>query len=107
MPSFRCLEASGESKTNTELILIVTPEIVDPIPAGKPTPHLNYPAPFLPSDPKVAVNTPQASHPRSAMPLVPETLPVEQLIKSMHAEKPLVIDGNSSAALQPSSSSGP
>lgn len=103
----KLFQSISKSKTNTELIVIVTPEIIDPIPVGKPTPHLNYPAPFLPLDPKVAVNTPQSSHPQSAMPLVPETLPVEQLIKSMHTEKPLVIDGNSSGALQPSSSSGP
>ena len=39
-----------ESKTNTELIVIVTPEIVAPIPAGAPLPALKYPHKFLPSE---------------------------------------------------------
>jgi pilus assembly protein CpaC len=34
------------TRTNTELIVIVTPEIVNPLPVGAPLPELKYPDPF-------------------------------------------------------------
>ena len=37
-------------KGNSELLVIITPEVVRPIPAGKPLPDLKYPIPFLPSN---------------------------------------------------------
>ena len=36
-------KSMAKSKTNTELIVLVTPEIVAPIQAGTPTPELKYP----------------------------------------------------------------
>jgi len=35
------------SKTNSELLVIVTPELVEPIPEGQPLPELPRPQPFL------------------------------------------------------------
>jgi pilus assembly protein CpaC len=35
-------------KGNSELLVIITPEVVRPIPAGKPVPDLKYPISFLP-----------------------------------------------------------
>jgi Flp pilus assembly secretin CpaC len=42
------------TKTNTELIIIVTPEIVAPIAAGSGLPELKFPQPFLPTNSGIA-----------------------------------------------------
>ena len=91
----------SKTRTNTELIVIVTPEIVAPIPAGAPLPELKYPAKFLPANSGIPMHTPDgtstsASTEGRALPPPPATMPVEQLIKSMQPEQPLVIDTMSS-----------
>lgn len=82
----------SRTKTSTELIVIVTPEIVAPIPVGTPLPKLNYPEPFLPPNSKIPMTTPGADV-TSAKPFPPSPpkLPVEKLIETMQPEKPLVI----------------
>jgi len=79
------------TKNNSELLVMVTPELVRPIPKGQPLPALNYPGPFLPP------NSPQASAithqpgmdvtgpvPPTKTPADP-TMPVEDLIRSIQA----------------------
>jgi pilus assembly protein CpaC len=91
-------QSISKNKTNTELIVIVTPEIVKPIPVGAPLPHLKYPAKFLPPNSGIPMNTPDMK-PAGALPApVPATMPVEQLIKAMQPEKPLLIDSSSSGS---------
>ncbi len=72
------------NKTNTELLVLVTPEIVRPIPAGQPRPDLNRPGTFL--DPNTS-NTPPQTPPTSITgPVTPRAIPpipVEELIKSL------------------------
>jgi pilus assembly protein CpaC len=82
-----------KTKNNTELIVIVTPEIVGPIDSGQPLPNLNYPEKFLPPNSKISMSEPSSSVPGSRPP-APPTIPVEQLIQSMQPEKPLVIEGS-------------
>ena len=48
------------TKANTELIVIVTPEIVAPIPAGADPPELKFPSKFLPPNSGIPMNTPDA-----------------------------------------------
>jgi pilus assembly protein CpaC len=81
------------TKTDTELIVIVTPEIVSPIEAGSALPELKYPQPFLPSNSGIAMNTPDAKTPANTPPTPPATIPVEKLIESMRPEAPLIIEG--------------
>jgi pilus assembly protein CpaC len=83
------------TKQNTELLVIVTPELVAPIPAGAPLPQVNYPVDFLPSNSNHAMSTPGPDL-AGAKPLAdaPLTMPVEKLIESMQPEQPLVIDTN-------------
>jgi pilus assembly protein CpaC len=83
------------TKQNTELIVIVTPEIVAPIPAGAPLPQVNYPEPFMPSNSNHAMTNPGPSV-TGEKPLsdAPPTMPVEKLIESMQPEQPLVIDSS-------------
>jgi pilus assembly protein CpaC len=77
------------TKNNTELIVIVTPEIVPPIPGGQPLPELHYPIKFLTSNSNIPMSNPTAAVPVQPQ---PTTIPVEQLIESMKPEKPLVIE---------------
>lgn len=80
-----------KTKTNTELIVIVTPEIVAPIPAGDPLPGLKYPAKFLPPNSGTPMNNPDAKTAANTPPPPPPTVPVEKLIQSMKQETPLNI----------------
>jgi pilus assembly protein CpaC len=81
------------TKNNSELIVIVTPEIVPPIPAGAPLPQLNYPIPFMAPNSKVPMHTPDNT--AVAQPPAPATIPVEKLIDSMKQEQPLIIPSQS------------
>jgi pilus assembly protein CpaC len=83
------------TKSNTELIVLVTPQIVAPIGAGSALPELKYPDPFLPSNSGIAMHTPDAKTPANTPPTPPATIPVEKLIESMKPEAPLVIEGAS------------
>jgi pilus assembly protein CpaC len=89
----KLFQSIQRTKTNTELIVIVTPEIVAPIPAGAPLPQVNYPIPFLPSNSNHAMTNPGPSV-TGAKPLsdASPTMPVEKLIESMKPEQPLITD---------------
>jgi pilus assembly protein CpaC len=82
-----------KKKSNTELIVIVTPEIVAPIPAGAPWPQLKFPGKFLPPNTGIAMNTPDAKTPDNTPAAAPATIPIEKLLDSMKPEPPLVIEG--------------
>lgn len=85
-------QSISTSKTDTELIVIVTPEIVSPIPAGAPLPGLNYPDKFLPPNSDISMHTPDANGGKALA--TPPSVPVEKLVESMKPEQPLVIDGS-------------
>ena len=87
-------QSMQRTKTNTELIVIVTPEIVAPIGAGSALPELKYPVSFLPPNSGVPMNNPDAKTPANTQPTPPATIPVEKLIESMKPEPPLIIEGS-------------
>ena len=102
-------QSMTRTKNNTELIVIVTPEIVAPIPAGTALPSLKYPTPFLPANSNIPMNTPDAKTAANTPAPAPPTIPVETLIDSMKPEKPLVIEsapGTFGAASTGASSGG-
>ena len=82
-------QSISKTKTNTELIVIVTPEIVNPIPQGAALPTLKYPQSFLPSASGIAMTTPEGANPVTPP---PPTMPVEKLLQSMKPEPQLIID---------------
>jgi len=88
-------QSMQRTKTNTELIVIVTPQIVAPIGAGSALPELKFPTTFLPTNSGIAMQTPDAKTPANTLPAPPATIPVEKLIESMRPEAPLVIEGGS------------
>jgi len=83
------------TKNNTELMVIVTPEVVAPIAAGQDLPALNYPVKFLPPNSNVPMHNPDGKTAENTMAAAPTVIPVETLIDSMKLEKPLVIEGTS------------
>jgi pilus assembly protein CpaC len=103
----KLFQSIQKNRTNTELIVIVTPEIVAPIPVGQPLPQLNFPEHFLPPNSNIPMTTPGASVTGLKPPTVPpSTMPVEQLIQSMKPEKELTIEGGySSGGYAPGSAS--
>jgi pilus assembly protein CpaC len=108
----KLFQSMQRNKTNTELIVIVTPEIVPAINADQPLPQLNYPVNFLPPNSNIPMTNPTTpttpTTPGASTTGVkpPATIPVEQLIQSMQPEKPLTTDGgySSSGGYTPSSS---
>ncbi len=86
----KLFQSKSVNKTNTELMVIVTPEIVRPIPAGQPVPALKYPVPFLQSNTGKEMATP-GQNVTGPVPVVPPTptMPVEALVNSMQSERPL------------------
>jgi len=86
-------QSMEKTKANSELIVIVTPEIVSPIPAGDPLPSLKFPGKFLPPNSGIPMNNPDAKTAANTLAPAPPTMPVEKLIDSMKPEMPLVIEG--------------
>lgn len=100
----KLFQSISKNKSNTELIVIVTPEIVSPIPAGAPLPQLKFPEPFLPSLSGIPMHTPDDTP--NPNPPPPPTMPVEKLIESMKPEKPLTDDSLSSGGFGAMQSGG-
>jgi pilus assembly protein CpaC len=108
-------QSMTRTKTNTELIVICTAELVAPIPAGEPLPQLKLPEKFLPPNTGIPMNTPDAKTAANTPVPAPSSIPIESLIDSMKPETPLVVEGatggfgaaSAAAASSSSSSSGP
>jgi pilus assembly protein CpaC len=70
------------NKSNTELLVIVTPELVRPIPAAQPQPTLNMPLPYMTGNTNIPMQQPglQQTGPVPVKPVV-DTLPAEELMQ--------------------------
>jgi pilus assembly protein CpaC len=88
----KLFQSEQKTKNDTELIVIVTPEIVSPLPANAALPTLNYPVPFIPPNSNIAMHQPDAKTPENTLPPSPASIPVETLVESMKPEKPLIIE---------------
>ncbi|MGP8268753.1 MAG: type II and III secretion system protein family protein [Terracidiphilus sp.] len=89
----KLFQSMAKAKTNTELIVLVTPEIVSPIPAGAPLPDLKFPSKFLPPNSGIPMNNPDAKTADNTPAPVPTAIPVEKLLDSMKPEPVLQIEG--------------
>lgn len=98
-------QSKSINRTNTELIVIVTPEIVAPLAAGSPIPELNYPVEFLPPNSSVPMYQPDAKTSANTPAPPPQSVPMEKLLDSMKPEIPLVIESTSGGFGAPSTSS--
>ena len=82
-------QSTSKTRTNSELIVIVTPEIVAPAPAGTAIPVPKYPSQFLPPNSDTPMHTPDAKTAESTPAPAPATMPIEQLMDSMKPETQL------------------
>ena len=82
----KLFQSRSRSKQKTELLVIVTPEIVRPIPEGQPLPDVAMPRELLKEGPSKPPRTPGIDV-TGPVPVTPaqESIPVEQL---SHPEKP-------------------
>jgi pilus assembly protein CpaC len=93
----KMFQSKNSTKQNTELVVIVTPELVRPVPAGAPVPQLDYPIPFLDSVNPNAVRTPGMAVTGPPPVSSPENvIPAETLIRSLQPEPQLNVNPTSS-----------
>ncbi len=104
----KLFQSELKTKNDTELIVIVTPELVSPFPANAELPSLHYTEPFLPPNSNIPMHQPDEKTAANTPPASPTSIPVETLIESMKPEKPLVIEsaGAFGMAGQPLNSGG-
>jgi pilus assembly protein CpaC len=78
----KIFQSKALNKNNSELLVLITPELVRPIPAGQPLPDLQRPVPFLENAPTTMPRTPGIDK-TGPVPVTPanETVPVEQLMQ--------------------------
>jgi pilus assembly protein CpaC len=93
----KLFQSTSVTRNNSEVLIIVTPELVRPIPAGQPLPALDMPMPFLKGAPQTLPRTP-GMNVTGPVPVTPpqESIPVEQLIQQQQQQQP-----SSSSAGQP------
>ena len=92
----KLFQSMQRTKQNTELIVIVTPVIVSPVPEGTEIAIPKMAQPFLPPNSNTPMHTPDASSGESAP--APASMPVEQLIESMKPEQQLQDSGGYSSS---------
>jgi pilus assembly protein CpaC len=88
----KLFQSQAKTKNDTELIVLVTPEIVSPLPAGTPNPDLKYPDQFMPPNSNIPMHQPDEKTADNTLPPPAPAIPVETLIQSMKPEKPLVVE---------------
>ena len=84
----KLFQSKTESKTNSELLVVVTPEIVYPIPAGKHVPDVHMPRTFLPPNTAGAMRTSPAAVTGVAPPRKLQSIPMEELIRDAKESSP-------------------
>ncbi|MCU1274426.1 MAG: type and secretion system protein, partial [Bryobacterales bacterium] len=82
----KLFQSRSVNRNNTELLVLVTPELVRPIPRGQNVPEVKMPKPFLEGTASKAPQSPGMDI-TGPVPVKPpeETIPVEQLIQSQKA----------------------
>ena len=88
----KLFQSKTYTKSNSELLVIITPEVVRPIPADQPTPDLNRPNPFLPPNTDIPLRHPGIDK-TGPVPVKPPTdsLPYEQLAQPPKMGQPPVM----------------
>ena len=85
----KLFQSKTVTKNDAELLVIITPELVRPIPAGQPVPELKFPSQFMSENtgaplrqPGMDKTGPVPTHPST------DTIPVEQLIQQKKEGQP-------------------
>jgi pilus assembly protein CpaC len=85
----KLFQSRAIARNNTELLVLVTPEIVRPIPAGQQTPTVNMPYSFMTPNSNIPMQHPGLDK-TGPVPVKPpaETMPLEELIQARKAGQP-------------------
>jgi pilus assembly protein CpaC len=78
----KLFQSRAQQRNNTELLVIVTPEIVRPLPADQQPPSLSMPQPFLKPNSNISMTQPGMDK-TGPVPVKPphDTMPLEQLVQ--------------------------
>lgn len=84
----KLFQSRQDNRTNSELLIMVTPELVQPIPAGAARPEVKFPKDFLKDASKESPRTPgmEATGPGKPRP-AGKTIPVEMLMEEQQRTK--------------------
>ena len=102
----KLFQSKSMTRTNNELLVIVTPEIVRPIPQGQPLPHLTMPQPLggsdetMPRTPPISVTGPPPPPPNGSM-------PVEKLVESLRIQNSMKLQEGKDVSSWPGAQSLP
>jgi len=102
----KLFQSKSMTRTNNELLVIVTPEIVRPIPQGQPLPHLTLPEPLggsdekMPRTPPISVTGPPPPPPNGSM-------PVEKLVESLRIQNSMKLQEGKDVSNWPGAQSLP
>ena len=78
----RLFTSRAVKRNNSELLVIVTPEVVRPIPAGQPVPSLNMPLPFMTKNSDAGMYQPGIDMTGPVPVKAPvDSIPIEQLVQ--------------------------
>jgi pilus assembly protein CpaC len=78
----KLFQSRTQNRNNTELLVIVTPEIVRPLPAEQPAPSLNMPQSFMKPNSNISMSQPGIDKTGPVPVKAPhETMPLEQLVQ--------------------------
>jgi pilus assembly protein CpaC len=76
----KLFQTKSTTRNNSELLVIITPEIVRPIPAGQKAPELKFPLSFMPTNSGIPMAHPGMDKTGPVPPTTPvESVPFEQL----------------------------
>lgn len=79
----KLFQSRSSSKSSSELLIMVTPELVNPIPVGGKAPEMTFPKEFLKDAPTRAPQHPYATGSEQAPLLIKrDVLPIEELLTS-------------------------
>jgi pilus assembly protein CpaC len=78
----KLFQSRSRNRNNSELMVLITPELVRPIPSGAPLPEVQLPEPFLPGTATAAPRTP-GSAVTGAIPVLPvrKSIPLEEMLE--------------------------
>ena len=85
----KLFQSKSVTRNNTELLIIVTPEIVRPIPADQAVPDIKFNSPFMPVNSGTPMRHPGIDK-TGPVPVNPpsKTIPVEQLLQQQRQGQP-------------------
>jgi pilus assembly protein CpaC len=85
----KLFQSKVTNKNNSELLVIISPEIVRPIPAGQPLPSLKYPQKFLKPNSSIELRQPGLSATGPVPVQAPsDSIPIEELVEQQKRGQP-------------------